>query len=366
MTLPLAFTAAMILIFAAPSHAQLGGKLGGQLGQIRDKAKDVNKALQDLKFTEAEEQQLGADVSAKLRDKYGVVQDAAVHKYVTLVGSVVAANSARTDLKWTFVVLDTDGVNAFAAPGGFVHITRGALGLIRNEAELAGVLGHEIGHVTARHTIRAIQKAKVEGAMAKAATRTAFLEGVGNRLYAITLENSFDRGDEMESDKIGVALVNQAGYAPSGLPAFLTALAERNKALAERSGMFASHPEIKARLDGIAREIKNNRFTRTATVQARYSQSISYQPVAVTQLGQAGSAPAAAPGATAPKSGAGAFGVAGLSSLGNEKSGSNTIASAGSRGLNPDRDARGGPNKALVVVNVTAAEIASFKTGITG
>ena len=112
------------------------------------------KFIRDLTFSEAEEQQLGSEISTKIRDRYGVVQDRAVHKYVTLVGSVLASASSRPNLKWTFVVLDTDGVNAFAAPGGFVHITRGALALIQNEAELADVLAHEIGHVTEKHTLQ--------------------------------------------------------------------------------------------------------------------------------------------------------------------------------------------------------------------
>ena len=69
-------------------------------------------------------------------------------------------SSSRPNLPWTFIVLDTDGVNAFAAPGGFIHITRGALGAARHEAELAGVLAHEITHVTEKHTVKAIQKGK--------------------------------------------------------------------------------------------------------------------------------------------------------------------------------------------------------------
>ena len=83
-----------------------------------------------------------------------------MHRYVALVGAVLAQASGKPNLPWTFIVLDTDAVNAFAAPGGFVHITRGALALIQDEAELAGVLGHEIMHVTEKHTIRAIQKSK--------------------------------------------------------------------------------------------------------------------------------------------------------------------------------------------------------------
>ena len=104
---------------------------------------------------------VGSIVSEKLRDRYGVVQDKAIHKYVTLVGATLAAESSRPKLPWTFIVLDTDGVNAFAAPGGYVHITRGALALIKNEAELADVLGHEITHVTEKHAITAIKNKKL-------------------------------------------------------------------------------------------------------------------------------------------------------------------------------------------------------------
>src|SRR5688572_208703 len=104
---------------------QIGGITKG-LG-IAKKANDVR----ELRMSEAEEQQLGANVSERIRSRYGVVQDANVHRYVALVGTALAINSSRPTLPWTFIVLDTDGVNAFAAPGGYVHITRGALALDR-------------------------------------------------------------------------------------------------------------------------------------------------------------------------------------------------------------------------------------------
>jgi predicted Zn-dependent protease len=336
----------------------------GRLGQAKDLLQKGARAYQDLKFTEAEEQQLGADISAKLRDKYGVAQDAAVHRYVTLVGSVLAQASTRPNLRWTFVVLDTDGVNAFAAPGGFIHITRGALALIRNEAELADVLGHEMGHVTAQHTINAIRKTKVTGALAGAATRNEFLKEVANRGYAMVVENKFDRNEEMDADKTGVVLANKVGYAPTGLGAFLTRLADRNKGLKERSGVFASHPETKARLDGLTKIISSQKLASAAMVQPRYTQSVSYKPVAVDQLAQAGPAAVAEKPQAGATGGSGKYGVGGLGALGGEKAGSSTVASAGSRGVNPDRDARGGPNKALVVVTVTAADVAQFRKGI--
>ena len=113
----------------------------GQLGQIGGAVKRVQQ-FQELQVTDAEEQQIGGAVSEKIRARYGVVQDEAVHRYIALVGTSLAQATDKPNRPWTFVVLDTDAVNAFAAPGGFVHITRGALALIQNEAELAGVLGH--------------------------------------------------------------------------------------------------------------------------------------------------------------------------------------------------------------------------------
>ena len=148
-------TIVALLAVSAPAFAQLGG-IGRRAQQVQERKQQFD----DLNITEEEEIKLGADVSLKIRTRFGVVQDAAVHKYVTLVGTMLTEQTTRPKLPWTFIVLDTDGVNAFAAPGGFVHITRGALALIKSEAELAGVLGHEIAHVAQKHTVNAIRKSK--------------------------------------------------------------------------------------------------------------------------------------------------------------------------------------------------------------
>ncbi len=150
LVLSLAVTA--LAIGVRPAAAQLGGITGAL-----KKAQTVKK-IADLKVTDAEERQIGQQVSDKMVETFGVYQDANVTKYVTLVGAVMALQSPRPGLDWQFVVLDTEGVNAFAAPGGFIHITKGLLGLMKNEAELAGVLAHEIIHVTEKHTVNAIQQ----------------------------------------------------------------------------------------------------------------------------------------------------------------------------------------------------------------
>jgi predicted Zn-dependent protease len=356
-----AFGLAAFLLSALPASAQFGRVLDGV-----QKAADAKDKLDDLNFTDAEEQELGEKVSTMLREKYGVVQDKAVHTYVTLVGSVLAQSSSRPSLKWTFIVLDTDGVNAFAAPGGLVHITRGALALVQNESELAGVLGHEISHVTAKHTIRAIQKNKAVQLGAKA-SKNALIEQVANKAYEMVLENAYDRGDEMDADKNGIALSNKAGYAAGGLGAFLTRLADRNKDLKDRSGLFASHPESQARIDALGKLIAAQKLTASATVAPRYRQFIPYKPVPVTQVAS-GSQPAPAKSAETKtdesKPSGGKFGVSGMSPLGHEKSSTQSVSSAGSRGVNPDRDAKGGSNSTLVTVTVSASQIEEFRKGI--
>lgn len=376
----LLIVSALVMAVAQPAYAQ--GVLG-RLGKAASKAKGMADQLKDLVVTEKEEHDMGAAISEKLREKYGVVQSAPVHRYVSLIGKNLAASSTRPGLAWTFIVLDTDGVNAFAAPGGFVHITRGALALCENEAELAGVLGHEITHITAKHTINAIKKSKITGAAAEAATRSNVLEYMLNRAYENLLENAYDRGDEDESDQVGIRMANTLGYSPAGLGAFLTRLSERNKDLKEPSGVFASHPQTKSRVEKLTKQIKSDKLTATALVAARYKATITYKPVPVTVVaGEAGSSslagssssssgakpsPSPSPSASPTPASKSRFGLGGLTSkLGPDKANTGTVASAGTRGVNPDRDAKGGSNPRIVIITLTPAELEAFRRGISG
>src|SRR4051812_16914491 len=105
--------AVLLIAWCAPAYAQFGG-----LGDKLKKVQEQKQKLDDLTVSESEERQIGEEVSEKVRQRFGVVQDAAVHKYVSLVGLALAKSSDRPNLNWTFIVLDTDGVNAFASPGG--------------------------------------------------------------------------------------------------------------------------------------------------------------------------------------------------------------------------------------------------------
>lgn len=365
----IAFSVAAVLAAGAGSPAaarQLGGISKGV--SIAKKANDVR----DLSMTDAEEQELGKLVSEKIRARYGVVQDAAAHRYVNLVGLALAQGSTRPNLPWTFIILDTDGVNAFAAPGGYVHITRAALALIKNESELAGVLGHEIIHVTQKHTIRAIQKNKAVqmGAAETLSNNSSLMQKAVGATYDNIVERGFGRAEENESDELGIALANKIGYAPAGLGAFLTTLKDRNKDSTEKRGLFASHPEMQERLDRLAKQITTQKLAASATNQPRYAKSITFKPVPVTAIATVAPGSAGLAGeekkdddkkAEEPKKKSG-FGLGKLAPAGGgEKKQATVTASGGARGVDPEKDSKGGANPALVAVKISAGDIAAFK-----
>lgn len=353
-----------LLAISVPASAQLGG-LGGAL----KKAQEHKQKIDDLTISDAEERQIGEDVSAKIRERFGVVQDPAIHKYVSLVGLALARESERPTLPWTFIVLDTDGVNAFASPGGLIHITRGALGLAKNEAELAGVLGHEIGHVAHKHTVNAIKKGNaVKMGTEAGSSRASFLGTYANKAYEMVLENSFDRGDEIDADKVGIQLSQKAGYASASLGDFLTRLDERNANQAERNGLFASHPETKERIDKIKQLAATS--PATARVEPRYKLNVKYEPTPITAIAVVTEGAAGLTGSTKepekkeePKKKG--FGLGGLKqTVAPEKQSAQVSASGGARGLGADRAAKGGSNPNLVKTTISAGELDAFKKAI--
>jgi len=352
----------LVLVFGQSALAQFPRILKDKI----DKVDKVTEKFKDAVITDDEEIRLGEDISKRIRDKYGVAQDAAIHKYVTLVGSVVVKKSNRSSLPFHFIVLDTDGVNAFAAPGGFIHITRGALSLMKNEAELAGVLGHEIAHVTQKHTINAIRNRK---GFQMAANEKSI--GSNPELFKRFADEAFN--------------VVFAGFGRSDeLDLFLTTLKERNSGSDAKQGLFASHPEMDERLTKLDAMIKSNNWSGGAVDQERFAKNMTYKPVELAQIVVAGS---------------GAAGLAGgsegdqkkddqkkddqkkdgddsgkkksrfsLSSLRNPTGGGEqtkqsaaVTGSGGSRGVDKERNAKGGSNPAVVTVAVTEKEIDEFK-----
>lgn len=377
---------------ATPALAQLGGL--GKLKGIADKGVNAKQKFDDYNITDKEERQLGEQVSLKLRNRFGVYQDAKVTKYVTLVGMMLAQASDHPDYDWQFIVLDTDGVNAYAAPAGFVHITRGLLGLMKNEAELAGVLGHEITHITKQHTVNAIRQQKgislgSELASSGASLRDQFIARMSAAAFNKIFEGEFSRGDENQSDEIGTQLINKVGYLPTGLADVLKKVDARNTGRDGRNGgWFASHPDSKDRIEKNAKLIASEKLAGKATADERYKSYITFDAKPITEITmdvegaeglasgdkKKGDDPKAADSKDnkdekkddAPKK-KGGFGSAVGSITGNKQQASTQQASsAGARGGLPDRDAKGGPNKSPLGVKITAAELEAFKKGIAG
>ena len=365
---PTAILAGFLLAAAPWAPAAAGPQIPGlpKSKPLVDLMKRADQ-VRELQITEAEEIKLGAEVSERVRERYGVVQDAAVHRYVTLVGTLLVKKGTRPNLPFRFIVLDTDGVNAFAAPGGYIHITRGALGLMSSEAELAGVLAHEISHVNEKHTVHAVQKNKlIQIGAEESITKNPEL---WNKLVDVTSDMvmaGFGRGEEMESDRDGLAMADAVGYSPGGLGEFLKRLSERNKGTSGKQGLFASHPEMKDRLATLDKEIKGRKYASAVVLADRYKANVSYTAKPVTEIatieaGSAGLAGSTAKPADEPKKTKGI----GLGSLlkpaGTEKKSAEVTGSAASRGVDTERNARGGPVKTMVAVKVSPADLEAFR-----
>jgi beta-barrel assembly-enhancing protease len=215
---------------------------------------------------EPEEIELGRSVAANVGSRYPLLRDRDLTRYVALVGNVVAARSERPDLRYYFAVLDSPEVNAFAAPGGFVFITRGALALMRDEATLAGVLGHEIAHVALMHGSDAI-KAEKRKQIAVLGLREGLQYapvGAFSGLIASTADvfadqivlKGFSRADEEAADRAGFRYATSAGYDAGGLRDFLAAMVQVGDKSATSTRFFSTHPGTPERLQEQERLVK--------------------------------------------------------------------------------------------------------------
>jgi predicted Zn-dependent protease len=178
-----------------------------------------------------------------------LVADPELQAYVNRVGRWIAMQAERPDLPWRFGVIESSSINAFAAPGGYVLITRGLYEILDNESQLAGVLGHEIGHIVKRHHITVMQKSAALSAGARLIqqNRSAIvnsLVGTGAEVMA----RGLDKGAEFEADQIGVILAARAGYSPYGLVEVLHKLAARGSGDSSLALLFETHPAPGERL----------------------------------------------------------------------------------------------------------------------
>ncbi len=221
---------------------------------------------------------LGREAHPQILQEYGgSIGDAAVERYVQGIGTDLKNVSELSDLDFTFTVLDSEIVNAFALPGGYVYVTRGLMALAEDEAELAGVIGHEIGHVTARHGAarQTTGTLLTTGLGLLGAIGGAYLGGqagadLGGQLgqtagYGLTM--TYSRGQEYEADALGVRYLDRAGYDPTAMASFLEALQASAELQAKLAGgaptrsvvdsFFSSHPNAPDRVARAREDARN-------------------------------------------------------------------------------------------------------------
>ncbi len=208
-------------------------------------------------FSEQQELALGKQSDAEVRGQYGAYADEFLTAYVAAAGGTIARGTHRPDLPYRFIVLDSPVINAFAVPGGYIYLTRGILALMSSEAEMAVVLGHELGHVNARHSVRKMSQLilvqvglAVGSALSDTFAKISGVAGIGVQLLFL----KFSRDDEREADRLGVAYSRKAGYDPSRMVDFFTSLQKMGDLSGKGSslpGFLSTHPLTSERIRNV-------------------------------------------------------------------------------------------------------------------
>jgi beta-barrel assembly-enhancing protease len=219
--------------------------------------------VQLANLSDSQEVGLGAKINEQLASgQVKLYNNPTALAYVDRIGQRLARNSARPNIRYTFQIVQDDSINAFATMGGFVYVNTGLLKAADNEAQLAGVMGHEIGHIAGRHALQQMKQAALaQGLSSLAGVDTNQLAQIGVQV-ALTLPNS--RKDEYDADERGLATMIQAGYAPTGLPEFLKKLVRANSS----PEFLSSHPGASERVTRLEKAIPTAYRNRTEGLNA--------------------------------------------------------------------------------------------------
>jgi predicted Zn-dependent protease len=268
------------LVFAAASSSAQA-QFNIDLGRVFSTVKNLGKAASDI--NEDQEANIGKEYASLLVGAAPLLDRPALQRYVNQVGRWLSLHSERPDLDWKFGVLDSDNLNAFATPGGYVLVTKGLLVRLKSESELAGVLAHEIAHVVKRHHLAAIRKAA--GIEAGANILAEYQSNRGRNAQTTdrmlggakeVMLRGLDKSDEFEADRMGVVIAARAGYDPFGLPAVLQTLQSMNPQDSGLALMFSTHPAPGARLDELERVMATrlDRFAGQPQVAERFASTL--------------------------------------------------------------------------------------------
>jgi len=238
-------------------------------------------------MSEAQEISAGQQADAQVKTEMGIYNDANLQEYVSSIGMKLAKSSERPDLPWHYSVVDVPAINAFALPGGYIYITRGILPFLNDEAQLAGVLGHETGHVTARHAAQ--QYTRAVGGTVGLVALGIFVPGA--RPFGQLAEQGlgvlflkYGRGDELQADQLGARYAARGNWDPAAVPDMLTTLGRLDEASGQRRGIpnwLETHPEPLARVKEIQPTVQQlsagrTDFVRNADAMLRAVDGIIY------------------------------------------------------------------------------------------
>lgn len=244
---------------------ELKGKVDAAKASIPPVNPKLTEAVKEIKGpSESEEIAIGRQIAGNLLGAAPLVKDDKLQKYVNRIGRWIATQSERPDLPWHFGVIQSEDLNAFAAPGGYIFITLGLYRTFQSEADLAGVLGHEVGHVIRQHHLKILQQSKLVDAGGKALSKSVGgndkvqqLIGSGAEIVA----RGLDKDAEFEADRIGVVLATRAGYDAYGLPSVLQLIGHAAKDDDRVALLFKTHPLPEDRLNKLGSAM-GDRFDR--------------------------------------------------------------------------------------------------------
>jgi predicted Zn-dependent protease len=220
--------------------------------------------------SESEEVEQGRSYHPEIIKTYGLYDDPELQDYVSRIGQMLAKKSHRSNLEFHFTVLDSAEINAFALPGGYIYVTRGIMAYLDSEAELAGVLGHEIGHVTARHSVRQQAGQFASSLLSVLISATTGQSSLGNLSQQLStgIIRGYGREHELEADRLGAEYLHKTGYDPDNMlevigvlkdqEVYETELAKReNRPANTYHGVYSTHPQNDDRLKTVVRAAKN-------------------------------------------------------------------------------------------------------------
>ncbi|MGP0594788.1 M48 family metalloprotease [Nitrospira sp. T9] len=246
-------------------QTDLIGGIGAALGMKQQKIDLLKKGVGVVQamepIGEEEEITLGEAVAVEAFSRFGgEYSNPAWTRYINLVGKTVAEVSDRPTLNYHFAILNSQEQNAFAAPGGYIFITVGLLKTLNNEAELAGVLAHEIAHVTQKHMLDAIRRGALMGSVSELSLTAmkqdpAMFSSVIDEMTDLLFTKGLDKDKEFEADVVGVEYAYRAGYNPQGLEDYLQSLAKEEGHV--ESKFFTTHPSTTLRISKIDTLLKN-------------------------------------------------------------------------------------------------------------